>query len=258
MKRLRTWIIMALVAVAATATTSWTSGSTILLTDEQGGPASDAYVRFHYTGYLINPAHPVSYVAGGSEIIRADAGGRATIPFRVHFRRPFPPSTPPSVFIDCVYVPRLHNAFGPIGRHKRSQRGVFASDEKREHVTILDVSQDPHTWEGSLRTLHDCIRDTISQVGSIAPAAPDDAATRAHARELIAHLRLDYTTFLARYGRTPRSRPRSPEWLSDDALKRWQEQVDAQLAREPLWGPYVERMWEQDLKALDRLEASLR
>jgi len=244
--------------VIATATTSWTSASTILLTDERGAPASDAYVRYHYSGSLINPVHPVTYVARGSAIVRAEADGRVTIPFRLHFRPPLPLSTPPSVFIDCVFVPRLHNAFGPIAAGTTTRSGAFTVDGTRAHAIIFDASRDPEGWERSLRNLYTCIRSTLVRTGSVAPAEPDDGRTAARARELIDHLRRDYAAFVATYGQTPRGRPAVPEWQSDSDRQLWREQIDAHLAREPLWGQFVERVWRNNLKELDRLEASVK
>ena len=37
----------------------------------------------------------------------------------------------------------------------------------------------------------------------------------------------------------------------------WEQQTEAQLAREPLWGPYFERTWRNNLTELASLEASL-
>jgi hypothetical protein len=259
--RARLWILAAVVTfgtLVAMSTTSWTATSTLLLVDERGTPAADAYVRYYYAGHLINLVHPVSYVARGSVITRADDGGRVTIPFRLQFRSPLPLSAPPSVFIADVFVPRLHNAFGPIAPQTMSRPGVFMVDERREHVTIFDVSQDPERWERSLWSLFDCIRSTVSGTGSRAPAAPDDARTAAYARELIGHLRRDYASFVDTYGRSVRARPLAPEWQSERERQLWRERIDVQLAREPLWGPYVERMWRQNLKELDRLERSLK
>jgi hypothetical protein len=102
-----------------------TPGATVRFTDAAGAPASDVYVRYHYDGHLINPVHPVTYIARGSVIVGADALGRATIPGRMHLRRLFPLSMPPRLFIDHVYLPRLHNAFGPIAEGTTSRPGVF-------------------------------------------------------------------------------------------------------------------------------------
>jgi hypothetical protein len=125
MKRLRVLVAGLIVAAVVVASVSWTQPVTLRLTDEHGQSASGAYVRFHYSGHLINPVHPVTYVARESAIIRADPDGRATIPARLHLRRPLPLSTPPSVFIDHVYVPHLHNAFGPVTEHTMSRPRVF-------------------------------------------------------------------------------------------------------------------------------------
>jgi hypothetical protein len=242
----------------AMASVSWTPATALQLTDESGAPASGAYARYHYTGSLLNPVDSLTYVSGGSVIVRADAEGRVRIPGRVHLRRPLPLSTPPALFVDHLYVPRLHNAFGPLGDDTISHPGVFLVDSGRKRVAVLDVSGHPEHWERSLRTLFDCIRETLSVVGSSAPAAPGDAQTAAYARELIAHLREEYASFLTRHGATPRTRPPAPQAATEEERRRWAEQADAHIAREPLWGPYVERMWRGDLQALARLEREIR
>jgi hypothetical protein len=259
LKRASLWIVAVLaVAGLAVGTISWTSGESILLSDERGEPVPEAFVRFHYEGSLINPVHPVTYVARGSIIIRAGPDGRAAIPFRVHVRRPLPLSTPPSAFIDCVYVPGLHNAFGPVPDWAMSRDGVFTVDDERQRITVLDVSRDPERWDSSLRELYRCIQNTIATVGSMAPADPDDVQTNTHARELIEHLRREYAAFLAAYGHTARTRPEPPPFQSGKERRLWQEQVDAHIAREPLWGPYFERMWRGEIKALDGMAAALK
>jgi len=236
----------------AFATISWTLPTTITMTDKRGAPAADAYVRYHYKGYLVNFVHPVSYVARGSAIVRADADGRVKIPFRMHIRAPFPLSAPPAHFIDDVYVPRLHNAFGPIAPLTTSRPGVFLIEGETGRVTILDVSDDPEHWDRSLRNLYDCIRRTLD--GPRATGAEHET-TVTYARELIAHLRREYQALLAAHGQRPRTRPPPPAWHSDAERQAWSEQVDAQLAREPLWGPYLERMWRAELQQLARLDA---
>jgi hypothetical protein len=49
-----------------------------------------------------------------------------------------------------------------------------------------------------------------------------------------------------------------PQGGSERDRQQWEEQTDAQLAREPLWGPFLERMWCFNMKELDGLEASLK
>ena len=258
MKRARVWFVVALLAVVGVATVSWTPGATVRFTDAAGAPASDVYVRYHYDGHLINPVHPVTYIARGSAIVRADALGRATIPGRMHLRRLLPLSMPPRLFIDHVYLPRLHNAFGPIAEGTTSRPGVFAIDARRQHVTVFDVSGDPDRWASSLDYLFECVRETLARDGSMTPASPGDTRTAAHARELIGHLRREYAAFLARYRQTARGRPAGPLGGSEQDRQLWEQQTEAQLAREPLWGPYFDRMWRNNLTELASLEASIK
>ena len=77
------------------------------------------------------------------------------------------------------------------------------------------------------------------------------------ARALAAHFRTDYAAFLGRYADTPRQRAAPPAWASEAERRQWEANVDAQLAREPTWGPYLERTFRGRQMALDRLERSL-
>jgi hypothetical protein len=252
MRRILYGLAAGAAAPLALATISWTLPATLTLTDEHGAPASGAYVRYHYKGDLLNFAHPVQYVARGSAIVRADADGRVRIPFRFHVRAPFPLSTPPAHFIDDVYVPGLHNAFGPVAPLTTGHPGVFLIDQGAGHVTAFDVSGDPERWNQSLRNLYGCIRGTVD--GPVAAGAEQEA-TAAHVRELIAHLRREYQGLLDAHGHRHRTRPPAPDGLSAAERQAWRDQMDAQLAREPLWGPYLERTWRGELKELTRLEA---
>ena len=258
MKRVAAVLVVLLLAVLVTATVSWTPGATLRLVDEAGAPASGAYVRFHYKGYLINPVHPVGYIARGSVVVRAGEDGIVRIPGRLHVRSPLPPSTPPKLFVDNVYVPRLHNAFGPVADGTISRPGVFAVDERREHLTVADVSEDPDRWAFSLSELFWSIRETVPRNPLGTSADPGDTATLAHAREMIGHLRAEYAAFLARHGQTVRARPSEPVGGSARDLDAWRARTDEMLAREPRWGPYFERMWRSNLAEMDAFDASLR
>lgn len=257
MRRASVVIAVVVLIIAAMATVSWVPGATVRLVDETGRPASEAYVQYHYDGSLLNPVHPVTYIARGSVIVRADAQGRASIPGRIHVRSPLPLSTPPRLFIDHVYVSRLHSAFGPIAEGTTSRPGVFTIDERREQVTVVDVSQDPDRWALSLAYLFDCVRETVSREGSRTPMATGDTHTAASARELVGHLRSEYAAFHARYGQTARARPPAPQGGSERDRQAWEEQTNAQLAREPLWGPFIDRIWRHNLIELEALEASI-
>ena len=258
MKRIRLWIAALVVAALAASSVSWTSPVRLQLVDESGKAAADAYVVFHYYGHLVNPVHPVTYNARANAIVRTNSEGIVTIPARIHVRRPLPLSTPPAASVDHVYVPRLHNAFGPVAEQTMSRPGVFTIAESRDHVVIADVSSSPERWERSIGDLYDCIRGTLIRSGSAMASPPSDPASVTHVRELIVHLRQEYAAFLAKYGGVARQRPPEPQWGSERDRQLWREQTDAQLAREPLWGSYVKRMWERNLEEIASFEAILR
>ena len=256
MKRVLGWLLVLFLLALAAASISWTLPATITLTDAHGAPASGAYVRYHYESNVLNFVDSISYVVRGSVITRADAEGRIRIPFRIHVRPPLQFTTPPSLAVDDIVVPRLHNTFGPISKWTTTRPDVFEVRGQQDRFTIYDVSGDPELWDRSLQNLDDCIRDTLS--GSIAPAAADDTRTMAHVRELIGHLRRDYRALQDAHGRTPRTPPRAPEFQAEGERQQWRERVEADIARQPLWGPYLERMWRNRLKELDRIEGSLK
>jgi hypothetical protein len=258
LKRALVWILGALALLFVLATVSCTAPVVLRFTDEDGAPASDAYVQYHYEGELINLVHPVSYVHRGSAIVRADGDGRVTIPARLHIRNPLRLSGPPHVWIGFVVVPRLHNAFGPIAERTTSRSWVFQLDEGHRNVVVFDVSRDPERWELSLSYLFDCIRQTLSRGGSRAPAVPGDTRTIERGRELIDLLEREYAAFLAKYGNTQRARPVAGPGVTEAERQQWQAQLDAQLAREPTWGPFVERKWRYNWKEIEMIEESLK
>ncbi len=249
-------LTVSLLIVGAVASVSWSSAAEWHIVEAGDGPAAGAFVRFHYTGHLLNPVHPVSYDLGPSVIVRADDQGRVVIPWRLHLRRPLPLSLPPRLMIDDVYVPRLRNTFGPIADGTPSRAGVAHVDHEARTVALQDVSGDPARWEASLRALFECIRETVEPPRSRGRTAAD-AATLAQARALVAHFRTDFSAFLGRYAGAPRARPAAPTWASDAERRQWESNVDAQMAREPTWGPYIERTFRGSLLVLDRLERSL-
>ena len=249
MKRLRHSIVGLVLLALAASSMSWTLPTTITVVDEDGAPASDAYVRYHYDGNVLNFVHPITYTGRGSVITRADAHGRLHIPFQIHFRWPLPLSTPPELRIDHIVVPRLHNTFGLLPKGATSD--VVRIEGPPDRITVLDVSGEPELWARSLRNLQYCIRSTLK--GPIV----DPEQTTAHLRELIAHLRRDYQALLDAHGQRRRSRPEPPQGQSEAERQEWAKRVDAQIAREPLWGPYLERMWRGELEALDQLGRTL-
>ena len=256
MRRLIVRLVVALLVVVVPASVSWTSDVTWHVRESGGASAAGTFVRYHYEGHLLNPVHSVSYDSGPSVIVRTDRGGQVTIPWRFHVRTPLPLSLPPRLMVDDVYVPRLRNAFGPVTASTSSRPGVFTIDHATATIAVSDVSDDPARWEASLRSLYECIRETVEPTRSRGRTA-SGAATLAEARALIAHFRTDMSAFLGRHAGRPRERASPPAWASEAERRQWEANVDAQLALEPTWGPYVERTFRGSLLVLDRLERSL-
>jgi hypothetical protein len=244
--------VLAVLLLAASV--SFSPSRTLVIVDEQGNPAS-AYVRFHYEGHLLNFVHSVSYVGRGSEIVMTDAEGRIVIPWRFHARPPFPISTPPKLFIDDVYVPRLHNAFGPVTRLTNGRPGVFTVDEAGERVTVSNLEKAPEAWEMSMNQLLRALRETAT---SRAAVEPGDSRSRQHARELVGHLRAEHAAFLAQHAAVERPRPAAPPGASGPQQDAWQEALDAQWARARTWGAYLQPMWSRTPAELATLEDRLR
>jgi hypothetical protein len=179
------------------ASVSWTPSVVLSIAGEDGAPAADAYVRYYYAGRLLNFVHPVTYVARGSVITRSDATGRVSIPGRWHVRAPFPISTAPELFIAGIYVPRLHNAFGPVARLTQSRPGVFTIDDRRERITVSDATVSIERWEASVRSLSDWVRDVTSPISSTSATA-GDRETMAHVTALERHLQMEQAALAAR------------------------------------------------------------
>jgi hypothetical protein len=226
---------------------------TVHVSDESGEPAGGAYVRYHYEGSILNFVDSLSYVARGSAITRADADGRATIPGRLHVRSPLRVTWPPEVFLDHVYVPRLHNAIGPIPSFALTRPGA-ANVEPEYRITLFDLSEAPDLWERSLHQLYDFVRESIQ---GRAPLVDPTDGSAVLLRELIGHLRAEHAALVARHRDTPRARYEEPPSLSPEERAAWNRRVDEDLSSEPTWGPYIERTWRGRLAYVLELEGRL-
>lgn len=110
---------LVLLGLLIAASVSYTRAYTLEIVDNDGRPQT-AYALYNHQGHWLNPVHPVSYNATQTAVIRGDADGRLTIPAALHVHLPFPIQTHPTVSIEMVYVPQLHNAGGQI-------RGSYAA-----------------------------------------------------------------------------------------------------------------------------------
>lgn len=259
MTRLR-WVALLFAGLLAAASVSFNRPRTFTLLDPQGGPVDEVYVAYSYVGRRLNFVHPVTYQAKSLALVRESGAGLVTLPAAFHIHLPFPAQTYPSLSVEMVYVPSLHNAWGRFGDGSPSRPALFELDEDGMRAIVFDLRDRPEPWEGTLRTLSSLIGRLVHRPDREGPLRETDPDTAARTRELIVHFRGEYEAFLARYAGDERPRPEMPDhvrWSSAEDQRRWIDAIDANLAREPRWGMFIERLFARELEALEKLDGTL-
>lgn len=229
----------AIVASLVVASVSVDRGHTLELVAEDGRPVPDALVAFHRAGsvgYAV--AHPVTYQATPRAVVRSDALGRVDIPGRWVVHWPMPIQMHPSIVVELVYAPSLHNGLASIRGWRFLQPGVTRTGARRTRVQLKDLSNDPRQWVGSLGNLS-------SLTGAESGATPVGVP-------LVEQLTTEYAAFVARFAGVPRPEPAEPRWEpwnTDADRRRWREMIDADLARAPTWADLARRQIGAALEA---------
>lgn len=258
MKRPR-WIAVGLIALLAVASFSVSLPRAFELVDQAGAAHDIAYIAYSYAGSVPNPVHPVSYQAKPLALARADRAGQVAIPLTFHAHLPFPLKSHPSFQMELVYVPRAHNALGKLMEGGPALPGVFEI-ELRHRARVFDLADRPELWHGSMMNLASVINRLADRSEDERPLTETDPTTATLTRELIAHFRQEYDSFLTRYADTPRPMPaiQPPDpWTKAEDYRRWKETIEASFAREPLWGQYISRMFRDELKRMAQMEREL-
>jgi hypothetical protein len=246
--RRRRLIALGLLPVLVAASVSYTGRYTLDIVDNAGRPQT-AYAVYHHQGESLS-VHPVSYNATPMRVVRTDDTGRLTIPAAFHLHLPFPLQTHPKLWIEMVYVPRLHNAGGRIGPgYAASLAGAWEMDATGHRAVVFDASDRPERWKSTLSNLS-FFMDRI-----VRDAEPSNAVP---VLEIIGHFRTEYDAFLARHGDVLRPVPPMPQVYRDDEKRRWKEMVDADLAQQPTWGMEMRRLYEGQLSSLNDVAAGLK
>jgi hypothetical protein len=246
--RRRRLIALVLLVLLFAASVSYTSGYTLDVVDSEGRPQT-AYALYHHQGYWLNPAHPVSYNATPLTVVRSGDNGRLTIPAAFHVHWPFPVQTHATLWIEMIYVPRLHNAWGRIvPRFAASEAGVWQMTTSNRAM-VFDVSERPDRWQGTLSNLSFFISPAVRDV---------DRARAGPLLELIGRFRAEYNAFLARHNDSPRPLPPMPPLFSDEEKRRWKDMVDIDLAQRPTWGMEIRRLYEDEIANLAAVETSMK
>jgi hypothetical protein len=215
------------------------------IVDQGGRPLAGAWLAYHFHGHRFAVVESLTWQRPGG-MVRADANGEVRLPARVHLRM-WPVDTGPDRSFDLVYAPSLHNAEGPLGDGTGGRSGRLAV--RPDGFALADLTGDPEEWATSLYRLHGYVRYTLAG-GADERRPPGHLAALA---ALAAALAGEYTAFQRTWGASARTVPPPPEHLryaADEERRRWRETAAAHVAREPLWGPYMARLWEDSLREL--------
>ena len=250
--------ILILVLLLAAASLKVHVPRTLSIVDAAGRPVP-AYVAYRYEGSTLNFVHPVTYDASVVALARTGAEGRVRFPFAVHAHLPFPMQTHTSRWVEMLYVPSLHNAHARFGPDGVSQPGTFAFEPRNQRVVVMDASDRPDLWQGTLGQLSSIIQRVVPKPFSPTARLRDrDPLTADLALELISQFRKEYDGFLARHGEAARPMPRMPPALNDEEKRRWEAMVAADLAAEPTWGAQTTRLFKYYSTLFQEYETELR
>jgi hypothetical protein len=251
-------VVIALLLVAGSV--SYSCGRTYTFVDEANAPVDPIYVAYYHSGSRPNPVHPVSYRATTLRVIRSEVAGQLVIPGKLHVHLPFPIETHPSVEVELVYAPRLHSAWRRLHVDAPPMPMLFGLDQDRRKATVVDASTKPDAWHGTLGMLSSAINRLVAPTVD-RQLVSTDSTTVALTRELIGHFRAELAGFVTAFGTTPRQKPEMPpyaRWSGPEEQKRWAESVDADLAREPVWGDLIRRLYADELQYFETWKAAPR
>jgi hypothetical protein len=237
------------------ASVSFTLPQSFEFVDKQTGQPALVYLVYNFQGQRLNPAHSTSYNATALAVRRTDDRGRIRIPGAFHVHLPFPIETHPSLRIAMIYAPGQHNGLGSI--HAGTEPNVFEYDPERHRADIVDLSERPQRWEGTLMNLPFFLHQIVpfNARTQFKTADPTSAALTV---ELIGHFRQEYQAFLSVYRDVARPLPPKPAGMNEDETRRWKEMVDKDLSERPTWGPEIERLFKGEVVSLGEVEAELR
>jgi hypothetical protein len=247
-----------LLTLLALSSVSISRGRTVRVLDFSGLPVDGVFVIYHHEGHRLNPAHSTTYEAGRGSIARSRSAGLVEIPPSVHLHWPVPLETHPSLRVDLVYAPVLHNGLATIGDRAITRPGAFDVAGDLASVRLADLSESPALWEGTLRNLSSILGRLIGERSSSPPRRTARPETSALTRVLATHFAQEYRAFLDRYREVARPRPPMPAGLSTAEGRAWVDMVDRDLAREPRWGDVAQRLFAREVERFRSVESDAR
>jgi hypothetical protein len=148
--RIALWIAAGLTAIVAVACVAFTPRFSGRVEALDGRSLTGAHVSYRYRGSRFNFVDSLSYERPGG-VLRTGADGSFEIPGLWHLRKPLDGRLQP--WIEWVYVPEFHHAYGPIGPLTDSRPGLTEVDWQRGSIRLADLSADPEGWERTVQLL---------------------------------------------------------------------------------------------------------
>jgi len=244
------WTAAIIATALAASCIAYTPARTFELRTTNGAPVADAFVAYYYVSSVFNFVDSLSRYYPGRLVV-SDTEGRVHIPGRLALKRPL--DSQPVIRVNFVFAPELHNAL-QTGPDADSFKGVFRADAQHRNMILNDLSDHPALWQRSLQSLLSSVRYDLWPRRGGAKAARYVVTTRAEIAPLVAAVEKDYLAFRARHANSPRGLPseESISWWRKEEREERMARLKEQLEREPLWGPYLERHWGDNVVELKR------
>lgn len=249
MKRLRRVtliLVIGLIAIGAATSVGVVMPRTVRIVGPDGTPV-EAWAAYHYDGYRFGLVETLTYTRAGA-IARPDPDGNLHLPGRIYLRLPIDGWL--GHRIDLLYAPNLHAAISYPLAADPSSRSFSRSDDGGT-ISLADRTDDPEMWMRDFDTLFAFVRyDLLGGWQRKIAAGPQEVDHIA--RQVID----DYRAFLEHHAATPRATPTIGmeylQYLPEAEREVTLARVREGLAREPLWGPHVERTWDKRIAELER------
>ena len=219
---------------------------TVRVVGPDGAPV-EAWAAYHYTGYRFNFVDSIQYSRTGA-IVKSDADGELRLAGKIYWRFPFDGWLGHRV--DLLYAPALHSAIQyPLAADPFPR--LFGRSGDGKTLFPVDQTDDPEMWGRSLDGLYSFVRyDLMSE------PTRKVYVTRATVDTLARQAVADYRAFVKTHAATPRAVPTmGMDWLqyqTEAEREATLARIREDLAREPLWGPYLEQSWGKKIAELER------
>lgn len=122
-------------------------------------------------------------------------------------------------------------------------------------MTFADLTGDPDKWARSMERLYSFVRFSLEGSRNDHAFADVPPATKP---ELAQDVAREYQAFLRLHGaarREPGADDPSWAFLTEDEREQRRKTRAETIARDPLWGPHMERLWRTRLEELARITA---